>query len=68
MKEALEKWVSGESEDTPPAESVETETDVKVESSETKVKQPASATAEKSGLKAAATEDVEAAFEELFKS
>ena len=70
LKEALEKWVSGESEDTPPAESVDTETEskVKVESSETKVKQPTSATTEKSGLNVAATEDVEAAFEELFKS
>ena len=71
LKDALEKWVSGESEDTPPAESeteTETETNVTVEASETKVTQPASATAEKSGLNTAATEDVEAAFEELFKS
>jgi hypothetical protein len=68
LKEALEKWVSGESEEAPPAEAETTATETKVESSETQVKQPASATAEKSGLNVAATEDVEAAFEELFKS
>jgi hypothetical protein len=68
LKEALEKWVSGESEETPPAEAETTTTETKVESSETQVKQSASATAEKSGLNVAATEDVEAAFEELFKS
>jgi hypothetical protein len=68
LKEALEKWVSGESEETPPAEAETTTTETKVESSETQVKQPKSATAEKSGLNVSATEDVEAAFEELFKS
>lgn len=71
LKDALEKWVSGESEeDAPPAESVTEgeESSVKVESSETKVVQPSSATSEKSGLNVAATEDVEAAFEQLFKS
>ena len=70
LKEALEKWVSGESEeDAPPSESVtDGETSVKVESAETKVVQPKSATSEKSGLNVAATEDVEAAFEQLFKS
>lgn len=68
LKEALEKWVSGESEETPPAEAETVASDTKVESSETQVKQSPSATTEKSGLNASATEDVEAAFEELFKS
>ena len=68
LKEALEKWVSGESEEAPPAEAETAASETKVESSETQVKQPASATTEKSGLNVAATEDVEAAFEELFKS
>lgn len=70
LKDALEKWVSGESEEgEPPAESVtEAESSVKVESAETKVVQPKSVTSEKSGLNVAATEDVEAAFEQLFKS
>ena len=57
--------MSGESEeDTPPAESVV------VESTETEVKQPTttSATSEKSKPNSTSTEDVEAAFEELFKS
>lgn len=70
LKEALEKWVSGESdEDVPPAESVASD-DVVVESTQTEVKQPevASATSEKSKPNATSTEDVEAAFEELFKS
>lgn len=70
LKDALEKWVSGESEeDAPPAESVDSET-VKVEKTESEVKQPtvASATAEQSKPNATSTEDVEAAFEELFKS
>lgn len=68
LKEALEKWVSGESEENPPAEAETVATETKVESSETQVKQTTSATSEKSGLNVAATEDVEAAFEELFKS
>ena len=70
MKDALEKWVSGESdEDAPPAESVSTD-EVVVESTQTEVKQPEveSATSEKSKPNATSTEDVEAAFEELFKS
>jgi len=70
LKDALEKWVSGESdEDAPPAESVSTN-EVVVESTQTEVKQPevASATSEKSKPNATSTEDVEAAFEELFKS
>ena len=70
LKDALEKWVSGESEeDAPPAESVDSET-VKVEKTESEVKQPtvASATTEQSKPNATSTEDVEAAFEELFKS
>ena len=70
LKEALEKWVSGESEeDAPPAESVVSD-DVVVESTQTEVKQPkvASATAVQSKPNATSTEDVEAAFEELFKS
>lgn len=70
LKEALEKWVSGESEeDAPPAESV-TSDEVVVESTQTEVKQPkvASATAVQSKPNATSTEDVEAAFEELFKS
>ena len=70
LKDALEKWVSGESdEDAPPAESVSTD-EVVVESTQTEVKQPevASATSEKSKPNATSTEDVEAAFEELFKS
>ena len=72
LKDALEKWVSGESdEDAPPAESVGSD-DVKVEKTESEVKQPtatvASATAEQSKPNATSTEDVEAAFEELFKS
>lgn len=70
LKDALEKWVSGESdEDAPPAESVSTN-EVVVESIQTEVKQPevASATSEKSKPNATSTEDVEAAFEELFKS
>ena len=69
LKDALEKWVSGESdEDAPPAESVKGE--VVVESTQTEVTQPkvASATTEKSKPNATSTEDVEAAFEELFKS
>ena len=57
------------SEEAPPAESESVATETKVESEKTQVKQqPTSATAEKSGLNVAATEDVEAAFEELFKS
>tara|TARA_B100002019_G_scaffold101093_1_gene87143 strand:+ start:145 stop:975 length:831 start_codon:yes stop_codon:yes gene_type:complete len=70
LKDALEKWVSGESEeDAPPAESVSSD-EVVVESTQTEVKQPevASATSEKSKPNATSTEDVEAAFEELFKS
>ena len=70
LKDALEKWVSGESEeDAPPAESVDSET-VKVEKTESEVKQPtvASATTEQSKPNATSTEDEEAAFEELFKS
>ena len=70
LKDALEKWVSGESdEDAPPAESVGSD-NVKVEKTESEVKQPtvASATAEQSKPNATSTEDVEAAFEELFKS
>jgi hypothetical protein len=70
LKDALEKWVSGESdEDAPPAESVSTD-EVVVESTQTEVKQPEveSATSEKSKPNATSTEDVEAAFEELFKS
>ena len=67
LKDALEKWVSGESEeDAPPAESVDKESDVVVESTQTEV--TASATSEKSKPNATSTEDVEAAFEELFKS
>jgi len=69
LKDALEKWVSGESdEDAPPAESVKD--DVVVEETKSEVKQPnvASATAEQSKPNATSTEDVEAAFEELFKS
>lgn len=72
LKDALEKWVSGESEeDAPPAESVSSaDSDVVVEETQTEVKQPkvASATAEQSKPNATSTEDVEAAFEELFKS
>jgi hypothetical protein len=71
LKDALEKWVSGESgEDAPPAESAE-ETPSKqvvVEATQTEVKQPKSATAQESKPNATSTEDVEAAFEELFKS
>jgi hypothetical protein len=70
LKDALEKWVSGESdEDAPPAESVDSGV-VKVEKTESEVKQPtvASATTEQSKPNAISTEDVEAAFEELFKS
>ena len=70
LKEALEKWVSGESEeDVPPAESVSSD-EVVVEQTQTEVKQPkvASATTEQSKPNATSTEDVEAAFEELFKS
>jgi hypothetical protein len=70
LKDALEKWVSGESEeDAPPAESVSSD-EVVVESTKTEVKQPevASATSDKSKPNATSTEDVEAAFEELFKS
>mgnify|MGYP003981693905 FL=1 len=71
LKDALEKWVSGESgEDAPPAESTE-ETPSKqvvVEATQTEVKQPKSATAQESKPNATSTEDVEAAFEELFKS
>jgi len=70
LKDALEKWVSGESdEDAPPAESVDSDV-VKVEKTESEVKQPtvASATTEQSKPNATSTEDVEAAFEELFKS
>lgn len=69
LKDALEKWVSGESEeDAPPAESVKD--GVVVEETKSEVKQPtvASATAEQSKPNATSTEDVEAAFEELFKS
>ena len=69
LKDALEKWVSGESdEDAPPAESVKD--DVVVEETKSEVKQPtvASATSEQSKPNATSTEDVEAAFEELFKS
>ena len=74
LKDALEKWVSGESEeDAPPAESVsnaDADADVVVEETQTEVKQPkvASATADQSKPNATSTEDVEAAFEELFKS
>jgi hypothetical protein len=70
LKDALEKWVSGESEeDAPPAESVGSDK-VVVESTQKEVKQPtvASATSEQSKPNATSTEDVEAAFEELFKS
>ena len=68
LKEALEKWVSGESEeDAPPAESV-TSDEVVVEATQSEVKQPKSATAQESKPNATSTEDVEAAFEELFKS
>tara|TARA_B100001093_G_scaffold6503_1_gene6549 strand:- start:1652 stop:2482 length:831 start_codon:yes stop_codon:yes gene_type:complete len=70
LKDALEKWVSGESEeDAPPAESVTTD-EVVVEETQTEVKQPtvASATTAQSKPNATSTEDVEAAFEELFKS
>jgi len=70
LKDALEKWVSGESEeDAPPAESVDS--DVVVESTEKTVASAPtaeSATSEKSKPNATSTEDVEAAFEELFKS
>ena len=71
LKEALEKWVSGESEeDAPPAESVGLTDEVVVESTQKEVKQPevASATSKQSKPNATSTEDVEAAFEELFKS
>lgn len=71
LKEALEKWVSGESEeDAPPAESVGSSEEVVVESTQTEVKQQevASATSKQSKPNATSTEDVEAAFEELFKS
>jgi len=71
LKDALEKWVSGESgEDAPPAESAEESPSkqVVVESTQTEVKQPKSATAQESKPNATSTEDVEAAFEELFKS
>ena len=70
LKEALEKWVSGESEeDVPPAESVTSDA-VVVEETQTEVKQPkvVSATSEQNKPNATSTEDVEAAFEELFKS
>ena len=70
LKDALEKWVSGESEeDAPPAESVGSDK-VVVESTQKEVKQStvASATSEQSKPNATSTEDVEAAFEELFKS
>lgn len=68
LKEALEKWVSGESEeDAPPAESV-TSDEVVVEETQKEVKQPKSVTAQESKPTATSTEDVEAAFEELFKS
>ena len=70
LKEALEKWVSGESEeDVPPAESVTSDA-VGVEETQTEVKQPkvVSATSEQNKPNATSTEDVEAAFEELFKS
>jgi hypothetical protein len=70
LKDALEKWVSGESEeDAPPAESVDS--DVVVESTEKTVASAPTAestTSEKSKPNATSTEDVEAAFEELFKS
>ena len=71
LKDALEKWVSGESEeDAPPPESVDTQSSdsnkqVVVEETQTEVK--ASPTSEKSKPNATSTEDVEAAFEELFK-
>jgi len=71
LKDALEKWVSGESgEDAPPAESAEetSSKQVVVEATQTEVKQPKSATAQESKPNATSTEDVEAAFEELFKS
>ena len=61
LKDALEKWVSGESdEDAPPAESV-SNADVVVEETQTEVKQPkvASATADQSKPNATSTEDVE---------
>ena len=64
LKDALEKWVSGESEeDAPPAESVSSD-EVVVESTQTEVKQPevASATSEKSKPNATSTEDVEVCF------
>lgn len=70
LKEALEKWVSGESdEDAPPAESVSSD-EVVVEATQSEVKQPqvASTTSTQSKPNATSTEDVEAAFEELFKS
>ena len=68
LKDALEKWVSGESEeDAPPAESVSSD-EVVVEETQTEVKQTNSATAQQSKPNATSTEDVEAAFEELFKS
>jgi hypothetical protein len=71
LKDALEKWVSGESdEDAPPPESVDEQSSdsnkqVVVEETQTEVK--ASPTSEKSKPNATSTEDVEAAFEELFK-
>jgi hypothetical protein len=70
LKDALESWVSGESEgDAPPAESTDKPTkQVVVEATQTEVKQPTSATAQESKPNATSTEDVEAAFEELFKS
>jgi len=70
LKDALESWVSGESEgDTPPVESTDKPTkQVVVEATQTEVKQPTSATAQESKPNATSTEDVEAAFEELFKS
>lgn len=71
LKEALEKWVSGETEeDAPPAESTASDTpkQVVVEATQKEVKQPTSATAQESKPNATSTEDVEAAFEELFKS
>lgn len=68
LKEALEKWVSGESEeDAPPAESVKSD-EVVVEETQKEVKQPKSVTAQAGKPTATSTEDVEAAFEELFKS
>lgn len=68
LKDALEKWVSGETEeDAPPEESVDENNKVVVESTQTEVTDTSSATTEKSKPNATSTEDVEAAFEELFK-